>query len=110
MNFQVYSFVNISNIIENAVSSFRTEYYLSSSNTELIGGSWSTNIPPWSNGKYYWQRTVTTFTDPTKQPEISKPVCITGAAGHDGKGVVSIVPEYAISQSSTESPVSGCAD
>lgn len=110
MNFQVYSFVNISNIIENAVSSFRTEYYISSSNTELIGGSWSTNIPPWSNGKYYWQRTVTTFTDPTKQPEISKPVCITGAAGHDGKGVVSIVPEYAISQSSTESPVSGWAD
>lgn len=110
MNFQVYSFVNISNIIENAVSSFRTEYYLSSSNTELIGGSWSTNIPPWSNGKYYWQRTVTTFTDPTKQPEISKPVCITGAAGHDGKGVVSIVPEYAISQSSTESPVSGWTD
>lgn len=110
MNFQVYSFVNISNIIENAVSSFRTEYYLSSSNTELIGGSWSTNIPPWSNGKYYWQRTVTTFTDPTKQPEISKPVCITGAAGHDGKGVVSIVPEYAISQSSTEPPVSGWAD
>ena len=110
MNFQVYSFVNISNIIENAVSSFRTEYYLSSSNTELIGGSWSTNIPPWSNGKYYWQRTVTTFTDSTKQPEISKPVCITGAAGHDGKGVVSIVPEYAISQSSTEPPVSGWAD
>lgn len=110
MNFQAYSFVNISNIIENAVSSFRTEYYLSSSNTELIGGSWSTNIPPWSNGKYYWQRTVTTFTDPTKQPEISKPVCITGAAGHDGKGVVSIVPEYAISQSSTEPPVSGWAD
>lgn len=110
MNFQVYSFVNISNIIENAVSSFRTEYYLSSSNIELIGGSWSTNIPPWSNGKYYWQRTVTTFTDPTKQPEISKPVCITGTAGHDGKGVVSIVPEYAISQSSTEPPVSGWAD
>lgn len=110
MNFQVYSFVNISNIIENAVSSFRTEYYLSSSNIELIGGSWSTNIPPWSNGKYYWQRTVTTFTDPTKQPEISKPVCITGTAGHDGKGVVSIVPEYAISQSSTESPVSGWGD
>lgn len=110
MNFQVYSFVNISNIIENAVSSFRTEYYLSSSNTELIGGSWSTNIPPWSNGKYYWQRTVTTFTDPTKQPEISTPVCITGSAGHDGKGVVSIVPEYAISQSSTEPPVSGWAD
>lgn len=110
MNFQVYSFVNISNIIENAVSSFRTEYYLSSSNTELIGGSWSTNIPPWSNGKYYWQRTVTTFTDPTKQPEISTPVCITGAAGHDGKGVVSIVPEYAISQSSKEPPVSGWAD
>ncbi|GAA6276048.1 hypothetical protein F170042I7_22340 [Blautia caecimuris] len=110
MSFQVYSFVNISNIIENAVSSFRTEYYLSSSNIELIGGSWSTNIPPWSNGKYYWQRTVTTFTDPTKQPEISKPVCITGTAGHDGKGVVSIVPEYAISQSSTESPVSGWAD
>lgn len=110
MNFQVYSFVNISNIIENAVSSFHTEYYLSSSNTELIGGSWSTNIPPWSNGKYYWQRTVTTFTDPTKQPEISTPVCITGAAGHDGKGVVSIVPEYAISQNSKEPPVSGWAD
>ena len=110
MNFQAYSFVNISNIIENAVSSFRTEYYLSNSSTELIGGSWSTDIPPWSDGKYYWQRTVTIFTDTTKPPEISNPVCITGATGHDGKGVLSIIPEYAINQSKIEPPVSGWTD
>lgn len=68
MNFISYSYVNISNITENAITSIRTEYYLSTSNTSLVGGSWSQIPPAWQNGKYYWSKTVTSFSDPTKQP------------------------------------------
>lgn len=95
MRFQAYSYTNISDVIENAVSSFHTEYYQSTSNTELIGGKWSTTIPPWENGKYYWQKTITTFSDPNKAPIETKPVCITGGIGSDGRGIKSIIPEYA---------------
>lgn len=107
MRFQAYSYTNISDVIENAVSSFHTEYYQSTSNTELIGGKWSTTIPPWENGKYYWQKTITTFSDPNKAPIETKPVCITGGIGSDGRGIKSIIPEYAKNTNGTTAPVSG---
>jgi len=107
MRFSAYSYTNISDVIENAVSSFHTEYYQSTSNTELIGGKWSITIPPWENGKYYWQKTITTFSDPNKTPIETKPVCITGGVGSDGRGIKSIIPEYAKNTSGTTAPVSG---
>lgn len=107
MRFSAYSYTNISDVIENAVSSFHTEYYQSTSNTELIGGKWSTTIPPWENGKYYWQKTITTFSDPNKAPIETKPVCITGGIGSDGRGIKSIIPEYAKNTNGTTAPVSG---
>lgn len=107
MRFSAYSYTNISDVIENAVSSFHTEYYQSTSNTELIGGKWSTTIPPWENGKYYWQKTITTFSDPNKTPIETKPVCITGGIGSDGRGIKSIIPEYAKNTNGTTAPVSG---
>ena len=52
------------------VSSVDVEYYLSTSNTGLSGGSWSTIAPTWVSGKYLWTRnkitwknTTTTYTD-----------------------------------------------
>lgn len=39
------------------------QYYLSSSNTELIGGAWSATRPTSTLGMYLWVRTLTTYTD-----------------------------------------------
>lgn len=39
------------------------EYYLSTSASSATGGSWSTSVPAWSSGKYYWQRLHITWSD-----------------------------------------------
>ena len=47
------------------ITSVREQFYLSTSSTSQTGGSWSNTIPTWSNGKYYWTRVVTTYSDST---------------------------------------------
>lgn len=42
-------------------SSSRTQYYLSTSNTTVTGGSWSSSVS-WVSGTYIWTRTATTNT------------------------------------------------
>ena len=39
------------------------EYYLSTTPSAVAGGSWSTSVPAWSSGKYYWQRLHITWSD-----------------------------------------------
>ena len=39
------------------------EYYLSTTPSAVTGGSWSTSVPVWSSGKYYWQRLHITWSD-----------------------------------------------
>lgn len=39
------------------------EYYLSTTPSAVTGGSWSTTVPAWSSGKYYWQRLHITLSD-----------------------------------------------
>lgn len=81
--------------LNNAVAKVDVMYYLSTSNTSLAGGSWSTTAPAWVNGKYMWQKTVTTLKNGTTIE--SNPTCIagaTGASGSDGKGIKSIVEQY----------------
>lgn len=87
-------------------------YYLSTSNTTQTGGSWSTKVPAWVDGRYYWQKIKTTYTDSTTSE--STPVCITGgkgatgpkgdtgaagSAGAAGTGVASITTEFYLSTS-----------
>lgn len=67
------------------VTSSTPYFYLSDSNTQLTGGSWETSPPGWSEGKYYWQKTVTTYSDGSTVE--STPICITGNKGSDGTGV-----------------------
>ena len=62
-----------------AVASVDVQYYLSTSQTSLVGGSWSSVAPTWVNGKYMWSKTVTTLTDGTVSE--SAPTCIAGAKG-----------------------------
>lgn len=91
--------------IEKTIVSVDVEYYLSTSATSTVGGSWSTLPPPWVNGKYMWSRTVTTYnTGNVEYSPNQNGVCIagaTGSTGSAGKGVVSIVEEYYKSTSSS---------
>lgn len=48
------------------VSSVRTEYYLSTSSTSQVGGTWQTTVPTWTLGKYIWERLVTVKDDGTE--------------------------------------------
>lgn len=69
----------------NALNFYKEQYYLSNSYTELVGGSWSDEVPPRKvEGKYVWSRYVTANVgDPTNQ-QYSKPVCISGLDGEQG--------------------------
>ena len=82
-------------------------YYLSTSSSSLVGGSWLTAPPAWVNGKYMWSKTKVTYTDNTTSE--TSPVCITGSKGsdgtngsdgEDGRGISSIIEQYYLSTSS----------
>ena len=47
------------------VTSLSPEYYLSTSSTGLVGGSWSAEQQEWQQGHYYWTRQKVTWTDGT---------------------------------------------
>lgn len=100
MKINTYSSVTVTDIVDNGVASTDVMYYLSTSNTECVGGSWVTDPPDWENGKYIWQKTVTTYTG-TKEPTETSPVCITGGKGEDGIGIKSIISYYLTSNQST---------
>lgn len=99
---------SIEEVVSKAVINVDVEYALSTSETTAPTSGWSTTAPAWENGKYMWQRTVTTYADDSVN--ISDTTCIAGAKGQDGKdgssgsdgiGVESIVEEYYQSTSNT---------
>ena len=57
-------------------------YYQSTSSTALVGGSWVTTAPTWVDGRFFWEKTVVTYSDGTKDE--STPVCISGQRGSTG--------------------------
>ena len=61
-------------------------YYLSTSQTSLVGGSWVTTAPAWVKGKYMWSKTRTTLSNGTVKE--TNPACITGESGTDAQYVV----------------------
>ena len=91
-----------------SITSVDVWYYLSTSSSALAGGSWSTTPPAWVNGRYYWTKTITTYSDGATTQ--STAACITGAAGAAGaagRSVLGIVEEYAMNTSKTNAPTSG---
>ena len=94
-----------------SISSVDVMYYQSTSSTSLSGGTWVTTAPAWIDGRFFWEKTVVTYSDGTKNE--STPVCIsgqkgatgaTGSAGRDGVdgvGVSSITEQYYLSTSAT---------
>lgn len=47
------------------ITSVTTEYYISTSQEELAGGSWSASQPAWEEGKYIWTRSKIVYNNPT---------------------------------------------
>lgn len=69
--------------IKKNVKNVEVLYRLSDSETSLSGNyQWSATAPPWTNGKYMWTKTVTTYVDNTTKE--SDPTCISGAKGEEG--------------------------
>lgn len=70
------------NTITSSLSEAVTEWYVSTSPTELKGGSWSESRPAWTESNYIWQRLRTE----NKKGEISysEPSCVQGNTGAKG--------------------------
>lgn len=96
-----------------------TEWYLSTSRTELVGGMWSPDEPQVTTGLYVWTRTK--WTTLGGEVSYSAAACVTGndgqpgqngqdgAPGQDGEsvGVEGHVTSYAVSDSGTAPPADG---
>lgn len=87
-------YINVSNFrigskeaatVDNTVKSTLEQFYLSTSPTSLVGGSWSNNQPAWTEGKYIWRRNFVTYGDDrTEFTPSENGVCITGNTGAQG--------------------------
>lgn len=99
---------NAQKTANDAMADTYQEYYLSTSQTALSGGSWSTTAPTWANGKYMWSRTVKVDGAGNKTYTPSQNgVCIAGAKGDtgaSGKGIKSTAITYQLSASQTKAP------
>lgn len=109
----------IRELAEKGVDHVTTYFYQSDSATKLVGGEWTTNSVTWISGKYVWQKVITYYKDGTDNSQTAKAICISGANGQDGKpgengvkgkGVKSITPQYAISDSNVLQPHEGWSD
>lgn len=76
----------IKNDVKKTVKSQITYYYLSTSKDTVTGGSWSQGISGWTEDKYLWMKTTTTYSDGTAST--TNPVCMAGATGADGTKTV----------------------
>ena len=67
-----------------------TSYYiLSTSMTQappVADPGWSIEAPLWEEGKFMWQKNVTSYTDGTSEP--GEPVCLAGATGASGEDAI----------------------
>lgn len=66
----------------NGISSIIEQYYLSSSATSLLNGSWSNSRPTWKNGWYIWTRSVINYTNGNSST--TEAICVTGEKGETG--------------------------
>ena len=102
---------SVEQLEKDSIKKVEVMYALSSSSTTTPTTGWQVTAPAWQNGKYMWQKTVTTYADnSTKESEAT---CISGAKGQDGAtgkdgqkgndglGIKSVEEQYYLSNSST---------
>ena len=66
----------------NGISSIIEQYYLSSSATSLLNGSWANSRPTWKNGWDIWTRSVINYTNGNSIT--TEAICVTGGKGETG--------------------------
>ena len=81
------------------------EYYRSSSDTELKGGSWSASKQPWAANTYYWTRIKKLYGDGTI--EYTTPICTTGSPGKDALRLDLTNEMAGVACNASGTPVSG---
>lgn len=94
----------VDEVKENAAYDIEVQYALGTSNTTAPNSGWSTTAPSWQEGKYMWQRTVTTYGDDSSKT--SNATCISGA---NGKGIKSTAVTYQASTNGTTAPIGNWA-
>ncbi len=70
-------------VVDGSIKETYNEFYLSTSNTTVEGGTWSKDAPAPQNGKYIWLRTV--YVTNKGDKTYGNPACITGAKGDKGE-------------------------
>ena len=80
----------------------KSEYAVSTSETEPPTEGWSTTTPERTDNKYIWTRITTTYG--SGKIETSEPVCLSGTNGKDGKGIKNTTVTYQASTSGTSVP------
>lgn len=91
-----------------SITGVNVKYYLSNSATSLVGGTWQDNAPTMSAGKYMWSKQITKYS--TGSDTETDPVMITGfkgdkgTSGDDGRGVIKIEEQFALSDDKTNPP------
>lgn len=74
-----------------SVTSTEVEYYLSTSDTELSGGTWQSTAPAITDGKYLWGRTKITYSN--GQTAYTGAYCISKAMAESAKPQIDQVTE-----------------
>lgn len=69
--------------VDLTVKTVTAQYYSSTSQTQLIGGSWSDKAPTWEQGKYLWQRMKYIYTNGSSK--FGEASCLAGAKGDTGQ-------------------------
>ena len=88
----------VSDALSNTLVSSVTYYALSTSTKIPPEGNWSEEPPEKERNKYMWQKTVDTYGDGTSEEKI---ICIAGADGVDGNGILEQTQQYYESASDT---------
>ena len=65
-----------------SITEIQEQYYLSTSQQSLVGGTWQTTAPTWVKGKYIWTRTKFTYSN--NNVTTTSPICVTGKDGDNG--------------------------
>lgn len=96
----------VSTAMKLSVTDTKAYYYISTSEFEPVGGTWSASTPEWVDGKYIWMKIVVVYGDGTISE--GNPACITGSkgstgatgeAGSDGVSVSGVATEFYLSTS-----------
>lgn len=73
---------SVKSTANSSVKKVEVKYALGDSSKKAPATGWNTTAPTWTEGKYMWQKTVTTFADGAVSE--ASPTCIQGAKGADG--------------------------